>query len=139
MNNHIIGILQALHLNDLKETQRLIQLWTRDLQIRRAYQDLQVDHFEGTIRCFMKVYHMINGKWTFYGYGYLLKDKFVLDDSLLYLFSHFKDLPYRIQRHQGSDTHLVIVDNNSNKYLLYNMYPEIVTSVLKFYRKLRKN
>lgn len=127
----IIGALKSDNLDDIKI---LTEKWSYYLNIRHAYQNLQLDTKKGQLKCFMKVYVMTNNQWVPHDYGNLYKNKFV-SDGALHLFQ-LEDLPNRIQRHHGSDKHLVVIDNNTNKYLLYNPYPEIITTIMRFYRKL---
>lgn len=133
----VCEIINALKSDNLDDIKILTEKWSYYLNIRHAYQNLQIDTKKGQLKCFMKVYVMLNNQWVPHGYGNLYKNKFVLDkpDGSLHLFQ-LEDLPIRIQRHHGSNTHLIVVDNNSNKYLLYNPYPEIITTVMSFYRKL---
>ena len=131
----IMQIIRALKTDNLDEVKKLTSWWLREIDIRHAYQNLQIDHQRDLIKCFMKVYMKENDQWVFQGYGNLYKDKFVMDGNVLYLFQH-EDLLHRIQRHHDSKTHLIVVDN-SNKYLLYNTYPEIINTVVNFFKKLQ--
>jgi len=131
----ICDILDAVNRDDLDDIEVLTEKWVYYLNIRHAYQYIQIDKQRGLINCFMKVYVMMNNQWVPHGYGNLYKNKFILDGCLQHLFK-LEDLHNRIQWRRNSDTHLVVMDNNTNKYLLYNPYPEVMATVMEFYRKL---
>lgn len=127
-------ILDALREDDLDEVKRLTKIWQHHNEIRHNFQNLFIDKSKNQIRCYMKVYCLEENKWSFHGYGNLSNDRFIMDKSLLYLF-HLENLSQKIRRHPTSPNHLLIMDNNNNKYLLYNPYPAIILSLYNFFNK----
>ncbi|QGR54214.1 hypothetical protein [Moumouvirus maliensis] len=85
---------------------------------------------DSTNKFFFKLYIHNGDKWDFFDYGYLVNSYFYALESKLLIFN-IPNIEFKISRHQDSDNHILIEDNNIS-YLLYNPHKEIIDKLFSY-------